>query len=179
MSSHVEERNVPSLPPLEVQIIRGLNRYCRLCNVPVDRRSKTCKRCHLIVVALNRFPPHGRVMLTCRDCGGAISYRSARGHGRCRNCHFQQLKENPRPKRSAFRDVAGTAYQGIDGNVRYANDKLKGFTVASAWGSLRRCWKAVRIARNNGDEEAVNKYLSRVRYLQRLLNLEVSDFSEW
>ncbi len=171
---------MPSLPPVEIQVLRGINGDCRLCGTPVDRRSKVCRRCHLIVVGLHRFPAYRRPRLACRDCGSQISYRSFYGRGRCRDCYHQHRRDNPKPKRSALRDLAGTCYEDHDGNVRYADDQLnENFTAASAWASLRRCWKAVKIAKNNGDEEAVNKYFRLIRYFAKILNLEEPDFSAW
>ena len=167
---------MPSLPALDTQVVLGLNKYCRLCNLPVDRRSRTCRRCHAIILAMHRFPRYRRPDLTCRDCGNPISYRSACGQGRCRCCHFQHLRDNVKPKRSARRDAAGTSYQDVDGNARYADEELDGFTVASAWGSLRRCWKAIRITQNNGDKETEYKYLCRIRHLQKILNLEATIY---
>ena len=170
---------MPSLPPLEIQIIRGLSRRCRLCNAHIDRRSKVCRRCHLVIVALNRYPPHNRPRLICRDCSTQISYRSAYGRGRCRVCSFLDKSEQQKKKRPSDRVGAGTRYQDKAGESHFAEDMLRGgFTVASAWGSIRRCWQALRIASNRCDEETMSKYARRIRYLQNLLHLEVSDFPE-
>jgi hypothetical protein len=112
----------------------------------------------------------------CIECGSAISRHSK--SGRCRSCYFDYKKRHPRQKRSASRDNCGTTYEDVDGQIRYADDELEGgeYTAASAWGSLRRCLKALRIAHLKEDEERIEFYTEIMHNLQRILNIEARDF---
>ena len=134
---------LPTLPSLSQQIQRGINRFCKDCGVSVDSRSRRCSACHLFRVMNQRYPPEKRPRLTCVCCGCLISYRGAKGFGRCRGCYLSDRRNaTPRAKRSADRPFSGTAYHDLDGNARYADDAINGWSsLASSWGALRRCWK--------------------------------------
>lgn len=185
------DQSTPTLPRVEIQIQRGINKYCRLCGVAVDRRSRVCRRCHIIVVGVNRYPLTCRPPLECKDCGSRVSYRSARGEGRCRPCYFENLREKREKARaagavggksSAFRTYAG-AYHYTDayGGSHYVDDDLgEGFNVGAAWGALKKCWRGLVIARNRTfDADVMELYARRIQHLEYLLGLEITDFSEF
>ncbi len=77
---------MPTLPPLSVQIEKGINSWCVWCQCPVDRRSIRCRRCHSTWVATKMYPSSKRLKRECRDCGSEISHKSAKGKGRCKRC---------------------------------------------------------------------------------------------
>lgn len=171
---------MPTLPPLGGQILRGINGYCVDCDASVDRRSKRCRPCHARRLTARRFPVEKRPLLLCIDCKLPISYASKKGHGRCRSCYFAHKALNQEPIRSASRPNSGTAYEDQDGTVRYADDVLEGgeFTVASAWASLRKCWRGFHAAQRTGSDEDMKEFARRILFFQGELNLQISDFSD-
>lgn len=171
---------MPTLPPLGGQILRGINGHCVDCDASVDRRSKRCRQCHARWLTAKRFPVDKRPVLACIDCDLPVSYASKKGHGRCRACHFAHKAQNPKPIRSASRPNSGTAYEDKDGDIRYADDVLEDgeFTVASAWGSLRKCWRGFFAARRIGSVEEMAEFAGRILFFQSMLNLPSGNFSE-
>jgi hypothetical protein len=91
------------------------------------------------------------------------------------------LREAHEIKRSVFRESLGTAFVNDRCDILLAEEPLgAGFTVASAWAALRKCWKGLRIARNRTcDEDDARKFAMRIRYLQHLLDLSITDFPEF
>ncbi|GEM_PF-4170977 len=170
--------NMPRLRSVGEQILQHVNRTCIDCGVSIDRRSRRCRRCHQRSVMNRRYPPSRRPILICKICGNLVSYQS---RGRCRRCYNAHRTNNPRPKRPASRYLAGSSYKNLDGERVFA-DELPGFeseiTVAAAWGCLRRCWRAFKIANSNNDEEMRSKYANRIRNLERLLNIEINEFRD-
>jgi hypothetical protein len=239
---------MPTLPPINIQIQRGINASCKDCSIPIDKRSKRCRHCHQRQLMKTRYPKSvvktGHI-LECAYCGTSqISYQTAvHGHGRCRQCYFHFKRTVKRTKkRFADRINHGTCYEDKDGVVRYAEEllvcqigeveqgvdsgeaidneghntlsllpstlislgsadenqnyydekedygdddeeelkessgEIMRFTVGQAWGALRRCWKAFRIANNADDEIQQAKYARRIQSLERVLNIQVNDF---
>ena len=168
---------MPTLPPLEGQISRGINGWCISCGVAVDRRSKRCRECHARRLTAKRFPVEKRPVLLCIDCSTPVSYASNKGRGRCRFCYFAHKAQNPKPVRPTSRPNPGTAYEDQDGNVRYADEELGGgqFTVAAAWASIRKCWRGYFAAQRIGSEEDMKMYRQRINYLREELNLSGGD----
>lgn len=81
-----------------------------------------------------------------------------------------------------FRPNAGTYYIDVEGNLLYASDHLyqKGsdLTVSAAWASLRKCWKAFKIAKNKDDEVIKSLYAKRIQKLAGLLSIPINEFSD-
>lgn len=77
---------MPNLPPLSVQIEKGINSWCADCKCPIEQRSMRCRRCHSALVARKMYPPEKRLKRECRDCGKEISHKSAKGKRRCKAC---------------------------------------------------------------------------------------------
>lgn len=121
---------------------------------------------------------HERISLACIECAGPISYKSASCRGRCRECYFQCRRTRITSRRSAFRENPGTCYVDENGEVRFAEERVGRFTVGSAWSSLRKCWMGLRIARNSFDEGKALKFASRIQYLQSILGLTVTEFTD-
>lgn len=61
------------------------------------------------------------------------------------------------------------AYQGYSDTVSGRPGEC--FTVASAWASLRKCWKGFWIAKSNYDLQSMIVYENRIRKLRDMLNL--------
>jgi hypothetical protein len=60
-----------------------------------------------------------------------------------------------------------------------SSGEIMRYTVGKAWGALRRCWKAFKIAKNaagGGDDIRMIKYARRIQRLERLLNIQANDF---
>ena len=109
----------------------------------------------------------------------------ARGRGRFRGCYFEYRRNSGSSKnvRSADRFNSGTSYEDEVGNTVSSEDILyedeQGpFTVAHAWACLKKCWKGLKIAKSNGDNEGVTKYYDRIQQLRGLLNIARSDEGE-
>lgn len=184
--------SLPKLPPLSIQISLGINSFCDWCGVAVDKRSKRCRKCHLMWLAIDRFPPHKRGFKSCRDCGIGTSRRRRLGQrngGRCRACYFQSRRQpkntdydlEQKMRRAVDRPRCGTYYRDKDGVEHWASDEtmLGGtFTVAAGWASLRKCWKGYRIALSWGDEDGRRLYAGRIVFLCHLLRLESPYFDE-
>ena len=53
-----------------------------------------------------------------------------------------------------------------------------GFSINQTWGALKRCWRAFRIAKKDGDWENMQKYAKRIRKLQYELDVTISEFPD-
>ena len=149
-------------------------------------------------LAIKRFPPEKRGFKSCRDCGTGISRRRRLAinssnqyyyysKGRCRACYFQFRKRaknteydiEQKMKKSVDRPRAGTTYTDTYGNEHWAYEEIgAGFTVAGAWASLRKCWKAYGIASGNFDEDGKRIYARRIVLLCGLLKKHPPRFQE-
>ena len=168
--------------------LRNTSRVCRDCGLTIDRRSKRCRICNQLHLMRRRYPLERRLDLSCKDCGERISYQSAHGRGRCRNCYFEYMRPNifaRKTIRSADRPNTGTFYIDRNGNsvwsgniLMYQNERGP-FKVAHAWACLRRCWKGLKIAKNKGNYDMVLRYLGVIQQMRALLNLEDNTEQTW
>jgi hypothetical protein len=164
----------------------GIGKVCDGCGVAIDRRSKRCRTCNQLRLMKRRYPLEKRPNLSCIDCGTTISYQSAYGRGRCRDCYFEYRRtanSSRRAVRSADRFNSGTSYEDQEGNSVSSSDilyedELGPFTVAHAWACLRKCWKGLKIAKSKEDSEGVARYYGRIQRLRALLNIATSDDEE-
>lgn len=120
---------MPTIPPLHIQIERGINHWCKTCRKAIDKRSIRCRTCHQRQLMSRRYPLHKRPRLECVDCGCPISHKSYHGHGRCRNCYFDFKRLVGKPKRSLCSSASPsssieTCYEDKDGCLRYASELL-------------------------------------------------------
>ena len=163
----------------------GGSRICKDCGIEVDRRSKRCRTCNQLQLMKRRYPLAKRPILSCVECGTDVSYQSAHGLGRCRNCYSEDRRNgrSSKPVRSIDRFNSGTSYQDQDDNTLHSDDNLyddeRGpFTVAHAWACLRKCWKGLKIANSNGDDEEVARYYAHIQRMRAALNLATND-GDW
>ena len=172
---------MPTLPPINGQVARGINGRCIDCNLPIDRRSKRCRECHIRLITKKRYVR--RRLVTCSNCGAILANQSRARRmtdPRCQTCYNINRIQNPRPKRSVDRPIPGTCYVDEAGSIRWATEYLGDgtLTVASAWASLRRCWKGFKIAKSQGDHGRMAEYARAIQKLQSILNISRTDFPE-
>lgn len=54
----------------------------------------------------------------------------------------------------------------------------KSFTTGQTWGALKKCWKAYRIAKTQGDKVKMKEYAERIQSLQERLGVPIAKFPD-
>jgi hypothetical protein len=78
--------------------------------------------------------------------------------------------------RNAFKGRPNVGYRRpttrFDGDAPYH----PAFTINETWGALKRCWRAYKIAKKDGDTELMLLYAKRIRKLQFELGIGIAEF---
>jgi len=64
--------------------------------------------------------------------------------------------------------------------LKYGDRMLSsGFFESQTWGALHKCWIGFVIAKKKLEWEKIDLYAGRIQKLEKELDLEITDFSDW
>ena len=66
------------------------------------------------------------------------------------------------------------------GGSKYGDRMLpSGYFESQTWGALHKCWIGFVIAKEKMEWDKIEVYAKRIQNLEKELDLEITDFSEW